>query len=174
MHNLFNQIVCSSTHTHTHTRTPPQKKDMWEGKTYIFWQYIMLTMMVSSWKTFCFTFALLECNNGSSLIEWLIMGTTSLHFLQIKVLFFFSCVLSHVLTILFLLLGEIKRFNIMTVTGGYWCSVNFLHLMFLDFTNYNVFYWHTLWDQFREGHCSFCYTVKNNKKTSSILKSLSI
>lgn len=77
------------------------------------------------------------------------MGTTSLHFLQTEVLFFFLCVLSHVPTILFSLLGEIKRLNIMTVTGGYWCSVNFLHLMFLDFTNYNVFYRHTLWDQFR-------------------------
>lgn len=128
----------------------------------------MLTVMVGSCKTFWFTFALLECSNGSSLIEWLITGTASLHFLQTEVLFFFLCVLSHVLTILFSLLGEIKRFNIMTVTGGYWCSVNFLHLMFLDFTSYNVFYRHTLWDQFREAYYSLNYTVKNNKKTTSI------
>lgn len=144
-----------------------KEKDMWESKTYMYWQYIMLTMIVGSWTTFCFTFALLDWNNCSSLREWLIMGTTSLHFLQIEAIFFFSCVLSHVLTILFLLLGEIKRFNIMTVTGGYWCSVNFLHLMFLDFTNYNVFYWHTLWDQLREVYYNWCYTVKNSN-TSTI------
>lgn len=61
----------------------------------------------------------------------------------------------------------------MTVTGGYWYSVNFLHLMFLEFTNYNVFYWHILWDQFREVYYSLSYTVKNNKKTSNLLKNLS-
>lgn len=72
------------------------------------------------------------------------MGTTSLHFLQTEVPFFLLCVLSHVLTTLFSLLREIKRFNIMTVTGSYWCSANFVDLTFVDLTNYNVFYQHIL------------------------------
>lgn len=53
------------------------------------------------------------------------MGTTSLHLLQTEVPLFFLCVLSHFLTTLFPLLQEIKRFNIMTVTDSYWCSMNF-------------------------------------------------
>lgn len=95
------------------------------------------------------------------------MGTTSLHFLQTEVPFFFLCVLSYVLTTLFSLFWEIKKFNIMTATGSHWCSVHFLDLTFLDWTNYKVFYWHILWVQFSEVYFSLSYTVKNNKKNSS-------